>query len=178
VDVRLIAATNQPLEEMIERKLFRQDLYYRINTVSLRIPALRERREDIALFADAFLRQFNEKYKKQVRFPGEALAFFYRYDWPGNVRELRNCVESGVIMAQGRLFELPPLEHVQAGRPPRPAGLRSLKDSLERAEKEAILAALSACGDRRTEAQKLLGLGRRTFYRKLKRHGLVREGGG
>jgi len=178
VDVRLIIATNQPLEDMIARKLFRRDLYYRISTVSLRVPALRERREDIPLFADAFLRHFNEKYKKNVCFPGEALALFYSYDWPGNVRELRNCIESGVIMAQGRFFEMPPLERFSVGpaRPgASPASASLLKETLGRAEREAIIAALVTCGGRRAEAQKLLGLGRRTFYRKLSQYGLLRE---
>jgi transcriptional regulator with PAS, ATPase and Fis domain len=184
VDVRLIAATNQPLEEMIERKLFRQDLYYRINTVILQMPALRERREDIPLFANVFLRHFNEKYKKQVRFPSEALAFFYSHDWPGNVRELRNCIESGVIMAQSGFFEMPPFEQLRAGRPspPFPADSsrpeteppKRLKEILDRAEREALIKALAVCGGHRAEAQKLLGLGRRTFYRKLNQHGLVR----
>lgn len=179
VDVRLIAATNQLLEEMIELKLFRRDLYYRINTVILHMPPLRERRDDIPLFANAFLRHFNEKYKKQVRFPGEALAFFYRHDWPGNVRELRNCIENGVIMAQDGFFEMPPFEEFRAGRaaktlPAWPETAESLKDALEQAEREALVKALAACGGHRVEAQRILGLGRRTFYRKLKHHGLVR----
>ena len=181
VDVRILAATNQPLEEMIDKGLFRRDLYYRINTVMLRLPALRERREDIPAFANEFLRQFNEKYKKQIRFSGEALPLFYRYPWPGNIRELRNCIENGVIMAQGMVFEVSHIIQLleeglysggQNGGGEQLFSLGPLKESLDKLEKELFLRTLVACQGQRGKAMQMLGLSKRTFYRKLRHHGI------
>ena len=183
VDVRIIAATNQNLDELIAGRQFRRDLFYRINTVTLKIPSLRERKEDLPVFANDFLRQFNAKYHKQVRFPGDALSYFYRYNWPGNVRELKNCIENGVIMAQGQLFELSHLTQsmedfsTAAGQaegqmPASPPTSGSLKEFLEKAEKEFILKTLDSCDGRRIKAMRLLDLSKRTFYRKMRYYGL------
>lgn len=106
IDVRVISATNQPLDEMIEDKRFRRDLYYRINTVTLRVPPLRERREDIPLFARYFLEKYNGKYEKHVSFSQDVLSWFLTHSWPGNVRELKNCVENGVILCSGGEFDV------------------------------------------------------------------------
>ncbi len=186
VDVRILAATNQPLEEMIDKGLFRRDLYYRINTVMLKLPALRDRREDIPAFANEFLRQFNEKYKKQIRFSGETLSLFYRYSWPGNIRELRNCIENGVIMAQGTVFEASHIVQLleedlhsgrQGGGNDQLLSLGPLEDSLDRVEKEIFLRTLAACQGQRGKAMQMLGLSKRTFYRKLRHHGLTAASG-
>lgn len=186
VDVRIIAATNHDLDEMIAGRQFRRDLFYRINTVTLKIPALRERKEDLPVFANDFLRQFNAKYRKQVRFTGEALSYFYRYHWPGNVRELKNCIENGVIMAQGQLFELSHLTQSledfssasgqvassELNSSP-PSG--SLKEVLEKAEKDYLLKTLENCGGHRIKAMRLLGLSKRTFYRKMHYYSLATD---
>jgi transcriptional regulator with PAS, ATPase and Fis domain len=184
VDVRIIAATNQNLNEMIADRQFRRDLFYRINTVTLKIPSLRERKEDLPIFANDFLLQFNAKYHKQVRFPGEVLSYFYRYHWPGNVRELKNCIENGVIMAQGQLFELSHLTQSLEDFSPAadqtvnsetisspPSG--SLKDALEKTEKDYLLQALKICDGHRLKAMRLLGLSKRTFYRKMRYYSLT-----
>lgn len=182
VDVRILTATNQPLEEMIDKGLFRRDLYYRINTVMLRLPSLRERREDIPSFANEFLHQFNGKYKKQVRFSGEALSLFYRYPWPGNIRELRNCIENGVIMAQGMVFEVSHIVQLleegaysggQANGQDHLLAPGPLKETLDQAEKEIFIRTLAACQGQKNKAMQMLGLSRRTFYRRLRYHGLA-----
>jgi len=183
VDVRIITATNQPLEEMIEKKLFRKDLYYRINTVSLTIPPVRDRKEDIVLLADYFLKKFNKKYNKSVMFSNDVLAFFSSYSWPGNVRELKNCIEYGVIMCQNNRFDKTYLsQHMQDEKiEPQAAFIeetvppfteRTLKEALDMVEKNVIQDTLAACGNNKAEAMRMLGLSRRTFYRHLQKHNI------
>ncbi len=186
VDVRIISATNKPLESMIENQLFRIDFYYRINTVTLRIPPLRERKEDIALFAYYFINRFNEKYNKNVTFSPEVLSWFYRYNWPGNIREMENCIENGVIMSQDNIFNLMHLSqhmvdtaiadddiHAFSAKPN--IIKHTLANEREKAERESIRIALEACSGNRTEAMKMLGLSRRTFYRKLQYYGFTKK---
>ena len=98
VDVRIVAATNQPLEELVEQKRFRADLYYRLNVVTLPIPSLRERQGDILPLAYHFLDRYNEKYQKSATLSRGAAQALLSYDWPGNVRQLQNCIESAVIL--------------------------------------------------------------------------------
>jgi DNA-binding NtrC family response regulator len=111
--------------------------------------------------------------------PGEALAYFYRYSWPGNVRELKNFIENGVIMAEGELFDLSHLDQPAADFSPAvpvpgpaPPFVGTLKEALERTEKACLLQALESCGGRRLQAMRLLGLSKRTFYRKMRHYGL------
>lgn len=176
VDVRVIAATNQPLEELIAQKKFRQDLYFRLNVVSLTIPPLRERTEDILPLANQFLEDFNQKYKKQVTLGALAYYQLTAYSWPGNVRELQSCIESAVIMAQTKeivALELPTGSHDpeedmghREELPPRSYG--TMKEEQERFERELIYAVLRECaGDREAAIQKL-DISLRTFYRKLR----------
>lgn len=179
VDVRIIAATNRPLEQMIKQGTFRNDLYYRLNVVSIRIPPLRERGEDIGLLAYHFLQQFNIKYNKNIALSSEVLYFLYSYEWPGNVRELQNCIEYATIMCPSEevllenlsphMIEADPcvVEKVQTQL----TKVGSLRDEVYLTEKDAVGRALQACKNNKSAAMKMLGISRRTFYRKLKEFG-------
>ncbi len=181
VDVRVIAATNIDLEAAIEEGRFRQDLYYRLNVVTLRMPSLRERRDDIPLLADHFLKIYADKNRRLIKgFSPRALDMMMRYDWPGNVRELENLVERAVILGRGDMItheELPDVVKgadaagaVQDGSATTPAlpPARSLKEM----EKEMILRTLDETGGNRTRAAEILGISRRTLQLKLKEYGV------
>ena len=182
IDVRVIAATNRPLEEMIQQGKFRRDLYYRLNVVAIKAPSLRERGEDVGLLAHHFLMHCNVKYKKEAICSPEVFRFFSQYDWPGNVRELQNCIEYAVIMCPGQVIFLEHLpaqmsEFAGSFAPPKPLGQQtdivSLRDGLQATEKDLMKNALEACGNNKTKTMKLLGISRRTFYQKLKQHRLI-----
>ena len=167
-DVRVIAATNRNLEEEIKEGHFREDLYYRLNVVRLEVPPLRERKEDIYLLITEFLNQFNQENGKHIEgFSNEARNKIVNYDWPGNIRELRNCVESAVVMCRGNLIEASdlPLNIQQASSDTTveiPIG-----SSMDEAEKAMILATVSYCKGNRSKAADMLGIGRKTLFRKL-----------
>ena len=182
VDFRLIAATNRDLEREIAEGRFREDLYYRLKVVTLRIPPLRERQADIPLLVDYYLEQFCQEHAKPVkRVLPEAIEALRAYPWPGNVRELRNVLESMVIFHQGdevALRDLPPELRGAAGgvpiaqlgpaigiaAPPAPTTPRTM----EEIERQAILSMLERTGGRRAEAAQALAIGLRTLQRKLK----------
>lgn len=177
VDIRLISATNQPLEIMIKEKKFRQDLYFRLNIVEIEVPSLRDRVEDIGLLANYFLQKYNKKYGKSIFFSQEVLSFLHSYSWPGNVRELENCMEYAGIMCFDDCFKqahLPPHMKASIGITVEKDELEykngTLKETVEAFEKKIILSAISASKDNRSKAMQLLGLSRRTFYRKLKEY--------
>lgn len=178
VDVRIVAASLRPLEEEIEEGRFRQDLYFRINTATIHLAPLRERKEDIALLAQVFLREFAEKRGKEVEgFSDEVLGVFDTYDWPGNVRELRNAVERALLFCRGSqvtIGDLPNnfhnLKNVRAVQSAE--GVVKLQEAVARAEISAIRDALAATGGRRTKAADLLGVSRKTLWEKSKAHGL------
>ncbi len=178
VDIRLIAATNRDLKKMVDEGKFREDLYYRLHVVSIRMPPLREHPEDIPLLCRHFLDQFNRENSTALAgFTPDALEAMTQYDWPGNVRELRNAVERMVVMARGdklTLRDIPaPIRDAAAPRAGRgaPAAL-----SLEHAERQMIVEALRATGDNRTLAAERLGISRRTLHRKLNEYGLRGDG--
>ncbi len=173
-DVRVVAATNKNLEEMIRAGRFREDLYFRLRVVEIVLPPLRERLEDIPLLAQGFLREFAEENNKPVTgFTAEGLDILLRYPWPGNVRELRTAIEHAVVLARGEKLtprDLPP--SVRAGGTVAPgAELQKLLTrgdvTVEEAEKELIVRALKETGGNRTLAAKKLGMSRRTLHRKL-----------
>lgn len=179
VDVRLIVATNKNLSELIAKGLFREDLYYRLNVVSLEIPPLRERREDIPLLAQHFLKMFAAKNQKEIQgLTPKAMDQFVRYDWPGNVRELMNAMERGVVLARSEYLDnevLPFLpDPVET-----PAGAISNLDELsgesplEQVEKATILRTLEAAGGNKSEAARRLGITRKTLHTKLKQYGVM-----
>jgi two-component system response regulator HydG len=162
VNTRIIAATNKTLEEEIREGRFREDLYYRLNVVTVDVPPLRHRREDIPLLADFFLKPYAKKNRRVINgFTPRATDLLMRYDWPGNVRELENVIERAVIMARGEMIT--PLEFpidLQNGR------------SLKEVEKVVILRTLEEVGGNRTHAARILGISRRTLQLKLKEYGI------
>ena len=171
VDVRIIAATNLKLAEEVEHKRFREDLYYRLNVIEVKLPPLRERREDIPLLVEAFLKKCGESRGKPVKAIGEsALAMLVDYAWPGNVRELENVVERAVTLTRGEKImpeDLPPA--IQGSRGDR----RVLDEAAERTlplhevEKEYIAKILEKTGGNKYQAAQVLGIDRKTLYRKL-----------
>jgi DNA-binding NtrC family response regulator len=179
VDVRVIAATNKDLEEEVRKGNFREDLYFRLAVLSLRLPPLRERAEDIPLLAEHFVRKFTAELGKQVQgFTPGATARLASYTWPGNVRELENVVYEALVMADGEWVDETALPgRLRAGDagaagPDRPAGppasLREASQRVaERTEKELILEALRQAGGNRTRAAGMLGVSRKTLFNKM-----------
>ncbi len=182
VDVRVIAATHKNLRELVDRGDFREDLYFRLNVVKVEMPALRARREDIVLLANAFLREFAHDNQRPVKpLTDEALQLLLAYDWPGNVRELRTAIEHGVVMSNDPAIDvrhLPQFLLAPASRAPvsAPVSKNSLATAvdfnLHALETQAIRAALSNAMGNRTQAAQLLGISRRTLQRKLQELGL------
>ncbi|SIQ98827.1 sigma-54-dependent transcriptional regulator [Pontibacter lucknowensis] len=175
IDVRLICATNMPLKEMVQRHEFRQDLLYRINTVELNLPPLRERLEDIPLFADHYLQTYATKYKQPLkRLSDAALAKLRRYTWPGNVRELQHVLERASIMSDNRelqpddFFFIPDEPAVSATAP----AVFSNSQNLEDLEREAVQRAMQLHEGNVSKAAKELGLSRGALYRRLEKYAL------
>jgi DNA-binding NtrC family response regulator len=184
LDIRLVAATNQDLEAAVEENRFRRDLYYRLKVVTLSIPPLRERPEDIPLLARHFLKQFGaESGREDLRFTPEAMRCLVDTRWEGNVRELRNLVESLVVLVphdELRVEDLPP-EYARQPSDSARGGLAGPPEApktpgaatMEEIERRAILDALERSGGNRTQAAEALGIGLRTLQRKLKEYRLA-----
>jgi DNA-binding NtrC family response regulator len=176
VDVRIVSASQRPLEEEIQRGRFREDLFFRVNTVSIHLPPLRDRTEDIPLLVQAFLQEFAEERGRDIEgCTDEAMEIFDSYSWPGNVRELRNVVERAVLFCRGpriTVEELPGSLRGDDGNglDNRAIQVQSLQEAVEAAETEAIQAALRATSGRRAEAAELLGISRKTLWEKIKHH--------
>lgn len=166
VDVRILAATNQPLEQLIAEKRFRKDLFFRLNIFTLQIPPLRERPDDILLLADHFLKQFNQKYDKHLRLTQQVYQQLQSHSWPGNIRELQGYIERIVILENAGLAQNPPLGWSAPAAVPVPLPGGDLKSSLQAYEKQLLQQALEASGGNKTLAMHMLGVSRRTFYRK------------
>jgi two-component system, NtrC family, response regulator HydG len=181
VDVRVIAATNRDLMAQIDKGAFREDLYYRLNVVTLPVPSLRARRDDIPLLAQHFLDSFAEKNRKKIKgLSPHAMDRIMRYEWPGNVRELMNALERCVILSRGEYvseMDLPlsiqaDARPVPAEEPPEPEAA-SVELSLEEVEKKTVLATLDAAGGNKSETARRLGITRRTLHKKLKKYGMM-----
>ena len=185
VDVRIVAATNRDLDEMVEDSLFRPDLYDRLNVMVVQMPSLRQRREDIPVLADAFVQEFCQENNKQVEnLSPNVLRSLSQYDWPGNVRELRNVIEGMVVMARGTtLTETDLPERLLRHTPPRMLPTQPLVDissqipiylgmSMPEVEREVLRATLKHTNGNRAKAAQLLRISKRTIYRKIKEHGL------
>ncbi|MCK0161254.1 sigma-54-dependent transcriptional regulator [Allomuricauda sp. F6463D] len=165
LDVRVIAATNSELEELIQKKIFREDLYYRLSVVTIDVPPLRERPSDISLLVDKFMQKYGIEYKDRfIRISPEALEVLQRYSWPGNIRELENVVQRAIIMCDGQIT----LEHL-------PDELKYKIDfpkkgfkTLEEKEKEYIQEVLLSTQGNKTKAAEILGINRKTLREKLK----------
>jgi two-component system response regulator AtoC len=171
LDVRLVAATHRDTDALVAEGQFREDLYYRLNVVPLRVPPLRERRDDIPLLVQHFLRQAQERYRKDAKqVAGEAMRRLCDYPWPGNVRQLRNCMERLVVTVEGSTIHAEDLpEEMRAV--PRQAVV-TLEQATQEAEKAAILAALALCDQHRERTANLLDISVRTLHYKMNRYGL------
>jgi DNA-binding NtrC family response regulator len=168
-DVRLIFATNKNLKEMVNKDLFREDLYYRINTIVIEVPPLRERGEDIVLLAEHFLREYSFKYNKPaLKFSSKTLDKLLGYSWPGNIRELRHTIEKAVILSETDV--LLPDDFIVSF----PRNQNDLKKPLtfDEIEKQAILNALANNNGNVLKASRELGLARQTMYNKIQKHKL------
>lgn len=180
VDVRVIAATNRDLEAMVGDGSFREDVYYRLNVVTLEVPPLRERSEDIPPLVQHFQKRLSERYRKPVRgVTPQAMDLLLRYSWPGNIRELENVLERSVILLQGEYIsekELPftirnlgPNDRKDGGRNTRETFFRETSPLAEM-ERQAVLKALEEAGGNKSEAARLLGITRRTLKLKLRKY--------
>jgi two-component system response regulator HydG len=171
VDVRILCATHQNLQQCVREKRFREDLYFRLKVFTLVVPPLRERVEDIVPLATMFLAQEGH----EGRFTPRAIAALQKYPWPGNVRELQNAVKHGAVLSQGADVDLIhlPEELTSPVLIPHPEDEGALL-TLEEAERRHILRVLEACGGQQQDAARVLGIGRTTLWRKLKGYGLDR----
>jgi two-component system, NtrC family, response regulator HydG len=175
IDVRLICATNLPPERLADENVFRQDLLYRINTVEVDLPPLRERREDIPLLLEHFIAIYSEKYNvPPKRLSAAALDGLMAHPWPGNVRALRHAIERAVILSEGQMLELSDFSLANGGAAPGgPAAAATPESSrLEAVERDAIARALEAYGRNISRAAESLGLTRASLYRRMQKHGL------
>jgi transcriptional regulator with PAS, ATPase and Fis domain len=167
---RVIAATNRDLEAMIQKGSFRQDLYFRLNVVQIKLPPLRERKTDIPILVNAFLEKRSAESGRPYQFSEAAMAQILAYDWPGNVRELENAVERATALNSGPVLDLADLPsnvaYTMNQRVPMPDEIMPL----EELEKRAILHALHEASGDKLEAAKLLKIGKTTLYRKLKQY--------
>lgn len=171
VDVRIIAATNQPLEKLIEENKFRKDLFYRINVVQLTVPPLRERRKDIRILAKYFLHKVSVRVgKRVVDLDEEVIEKFLQYSWPGNIRELENLIEATVHLTNKERIGLKDMPDYFSFDDGEEEYSGTLKEVVEKAEKQAILQALRKTNGDKLEAAKLLGIGKSSFYEKMKKY--------
>lgn len=167
VDIRLVSATNENLEQAIEKGTFREDLYHRINEFTLRMPDLKERKEDILLFANFFLDQANKELDKHlIGFDTKASQALLNYHWPGNLRQMRNIIKRATLLAQGNFITLSELGTELLETPVSATTNMALRN--EETEKEHILKALRQTGNNKSKAAQLLDIDRKTLYNKLK----------
>ncbi|MBJ6750161.1 sigma-54-dependent transcriptional regulator [Geomonas anaerohicana] len=179
VDIRFLAATNKDLEEEVRQKRFREDLFFRLNVISLHLPPLRDRGEDIELLARHFLAKYAARMKRDINdFTREAMQLLKSYNWPGNIRELENAIERAAILTRGSTITAETLPvwrtPVQLPETRQDGGKRLV--SLETVEREHILHVLKASGNNKSRAAKILEIARRTLDRKIEEYGLEDEG--
>ena len=171
VDIRVIAATNVDPPDAVKQQKLREDLFYRLNVFAIRLPPLRERKDDIPLLVQSFIAEFNSRNNKSVNGVGDkAMALLERYDWPGNVRELRNVMERATIVARGALIDvgdLPPL--ATTAPPPAPAAGLAPGITVDEAERQLIEVTLQHTGGNKTRAAEMLGISLKTLHNKLNR---------
>lgn len=181
VNTRIIAATNADLEAMVAKGAFRQDLFYRLNVICIRLPALREHPEDIPLIAQAVLDEINQANSRNLVFSQDVMDLFTAYHWPGNVRELQNAIRHASLVAAEKVigvanlpsYLLERLSRQVSDRGNRAAAERALRLYMEGAEQEALQEALRLANNNRSQAMDLLKISRRTFYKKLKKYNLL-----
>jgi DNA-binding NtrC family response regulator len=169
VDVRVVAATNRDLAKMVEEKKFREDLFYRLNVVNIKLPPLRDRRTDIPLLAHHFLRKSNERYRLDAKLTESGLRALQEYQWPGNVRQLQHLVERLTILApEYRIDEEAVHDAIESV-----TSREAVNETLAETEAEQIRRVLAACGGNKSRAAKVLGIERKTLYRKLEKMGIA-----
>lgn len=172
VDIRLLCATARDLKKEVEEGRFRQDLLYRLSVIPLQMPSLRERKEDIPLLVNYFLREFSQKRDMQLTLSPEAMQCLLAYNFPGNVRELKNIIERVSVLSPGpviMLADLPADLRTQKSGAPLPA-LQPLVEVMAKTEKQCILSALAHCDNNRTKAAEALGISRKNLWEKMKLH--------
>jgi DNA-binding NtrC family response regulator len=173
--VRVVAATNKALEKLQREGKFREDLWYRMGAAAIELPPLRNRRDDIPLLVERFLAEFTASTGRSMRVADAAMKLLVEYSWPGNVRQLRAFIERLVILANSNVIDA---AAVRAGLPAEspvaatPAAAPRAPESLSDAEDEHIKRVLAACNGNKTKASEILGIERKTLYRKLERMGL------
>jgi transcriptional regulator with PAS, ATPase and Fis domain len=172
VDVRVIAATNRPLEKMIQENRFREDLFYRINVIPFKVPPLRERVEDIAHLTEFFLKKITKRSGKRITMiEDDVINLFYKHTWPGNLRELENVIEAAIHLTDGEKITIASLPEYFMGDPKLLIGQRSLKEILDETEKRIIEKSLEQFGQDKLQAAKSLGISKSSMYEKIKKYG-------
>jgi len=173
VDVRVIAATNRDIKKAVADGSFREDLYYRLDVIQVKLPPLRERKEDILGLVEHFLERLGAELQRNLRVSPDAMAALLAHDWPGNVRELRNVLERGAVVAQGDVIRPEDLGLAEsASRSPAPTSL----SSLDEVEKRHIAVILAHCSGNVSQSARVLGIDRVTLYNKMKKYQLKRDG--
>lgn len=175
-DARIVAATNRELTQAMAQGIFREDLYWRLNVISINVPPLRERREDIPQLISNFVDLFNTRLGKNIRsFSKDTMDLIFAHYWPGNVRELENAVERAMVLAKG--------EHIIPDNLPAQLRLQEplIRDSermanLDKVERDHVLSVLEECHWNKFMAAKMMGISRSTLYSKIKKHGLRKSG--
>jgi DNA-binding NtrC family response regulator len=171
VDFRLISATNMPLNEMVGEKKFRQDLLYRINTVEIRVPPLRERTDDIPLLTEHFLHRYGQKYKRTgMKIDKSIMTKMKNYPWPGNIRELQHAIERAIILNEGKIIQSPEL---LIGSTSSLAKQENTPLTLDDMEKQFIIQSLKDHDGHVSNTAKTLGMTRTALYRRMKKHGIL-----
>jgi two-component system response regulator HydG len=173
IDVRILAATNRDLEHAVAEGSFRRDLYFRLNVLTLRIPPLRDRREDIPLLIAHFMERLSRNSGMERTLHDDAVKVMLAYDWPGNVRELENCLERACALTTGpvlHVLDLPTVLHSARGTSPTPIEISSKIVPIAELEKQSILNAIEQLNGDKLKAAQLLGIGKTTLYRKLKEY--------
>jgi transcriptional regulator with PAS, ATPase and Fis domain len=179
VDVRVVSATNRDLKAMVSEGRFREDLYYRIKVFDLTLPALRDRRGDLPLLVEQFLHEFRPDDRDPPVLSPAAWAALREYAFPGNVRELRHAIQHASILAQGSEIDAQHLPPEISGKPATEQGSRahSLVEAMEEYEKELIVRTIRSTGEKRQRAAKLLGISRKSLWKKLTKYGLQHRRG-
>ncbi len=177
-DARIIVATNQFLPDLVEEGAFREDLYYRINVIAIRMPPLRQRKDDIESLVSHFIKKYSSANNKKVlNLSEQVLGLFKQYNWPGNIRELENAIEGAVIMAKTEVvnkWDIPHLSKFKSlGK--KPSDDKNLKKVVEQPERDHIVSILEECDWNRSKAATALGINRTTLYNKMKKYGITEK---
>jgi transcriptional regulator with PAS, ATPase and Fis domain len=177
VDVRIVAATHRDLKIMSKDGKFREDLFYRLNVIPVKVPSLRERMEDVPLLVESFISKFSARNNSQVKIiTPEAMAVLMAHPWPGNVRELENVIERAMVLSRGNAIEKSVvLDSALQEAKQNIEQLHGDRPTLEKLEERYIKLVLSEVGYKKDEAAKILGVSRRTLYRKERTYGMVSE---